>query len=182
MRSEGVEPIRLHASADKVHLLGGWTRFNANDEPILENRVTYILTRIDGSWGIQARFGTDSWIGHEVESTTKNALNLVERFIEHLGKNDLSASAECCRLPLTVVGIGKVTTATSADDVVSLLGNYRDRGVQLISANAVQTGTRGAIVEVNTKLNDGSEETKLVVIGERDDRWSIAGVSRFTPP
>ena len=57
VRTQGVEPVRLHESDDMVHLLGGWTRYNKDDEPIVSNRVTYLLTRLDTGWGIQARFG-----------------------------------------------------------------------------------------------------------------------------
>ena len=60
VRTRGREPVRLHESADRVLLLGGWTRFNSDDEPILWNRVTYILTRLGDSWGIQARFALGS--------------------------------------------------------------------------------------------------------------------------
>ena len=51
VRTRGVEPVRLHESADKVHLAAGWTRYDAEDEPILSNRVTYILTRVEGILG-----------------------------------------------------------------------------------------------------------------------------------
>ncbi len=64
VRTDGIEPVRTHESADKVHLADGWTRYTAAGERILSNRVTYVLTRIDGSWGIQARFGVDSLDGH----------------------------------------------------------------------------------------------------------------------
>ena len=76
VRSRGIEPTRLHESADKVHLAAGWTRYNAADEPILSNRVTYILTRLDGSWGIQARFGVDSFT--EGENTDESAAAAVD--------------------------------------------------------------------------------------------------------
>ena len=51
VRTGGIEPTRLHESADKVHLAGGRTRYNASDQPILSNRVSYILTRLVGHTG-----------------------------------------------------------------------------------------------------------------------------------
>ena len=39
VRSVGVDPVRIHESADKVHLAGGWTRYNAQDEPSMRVRM-----------------------------------------------------------------------------------------------------------------------------------------------
>ena len=102
VRTRGLEPMRLHESSDRVLLLGGWTRFNADDEPILWNRVTYILTKpgglhggtppatgecpncltrqrsgkappAEGSWGIQARFALGTYDGSDDEVRTNLA-------------------------------------------------------------------------------------------------------------
>ncbi|MCY3858845.1 MAG: hypothetical protein OXG25_08045 [Gammaproteobacteria bacterium] len=179
VRSEGVPPRRLHESVDKVHLLGGWTRFNVDGDPILENRVTYILTRLDGSWGIQARFGVDSYAGHEIEETTVATERLAKQFVTHVAEGDLTACAKLCRLPLTVVHIGNVITATSESDIVELLRSYSGRGINLKRAKAVQTGTRGAVVEVVTEFNDGERESGIVVVGKQHDKWLIAGTSKI---
>ena len=178
VRSEGVTPRRLHESDEKVHLLGGWTRFNAEDNPILENRVTYILTRIEDSWGIQARFGVDSYVGYEVEETTAAVEELVGRFVSHIAEDNLTACATLCRLPLTVVHVGNVITATNESEVIELLQGYSGRGITLTRAEAVQTGTRGAVVEVITQFSDGQEESGIVVVGRQDNQWLIAGTSK----
>ena len=59
--TRGRDPVRLHESPNKVHLVGGWTRYNADDNPILWNRVTYIVTKPADSWGIQARFALGTY-------------------------------------------------------------------------------------------------------------------------
>ena len=69
MRSAGIEPVRLHQSGDEEHLLGGWTRYNAAGDPILANRITYMLTRAGGSGGLQARFGAGFLAGSDDEET-----------------------------------------------------------------------------------------------------------------
>ncbi len=180
VRSEGVTPRRLHESTQKVHLLGGWTRFNAENNPILENRVTYILTKIEGSWGIQARFGVDSFMGYKVEETTAAVEDVAKEFVVHVGEGNLSACAKLCRLPLTVVHVGNVITATSETDIVELLQGYSGRGISLKRARAVQTGSNGAVVEVVTEFSDGEEEIGIVVVGKQQDRWSIAGTSKIS--
>ena len=44
-----------HASADKVHIAGQFSRFRADGSRIAAFPTIYIVTRIDGHWGIQAR-------------------------------------------------------------------------------------------------------------------------------
>ena len=180
VRSEGVAPRRLHEFSDKVHLLGGWTRFNAEGKPILENSVTYILTKIEGSWGIQARFGVDSFTAFDVEKTAVAAEEIAKRFVENVSEAKLNACAKLCRLPLTVVHIGNVITALTESEVVRLLEDYTGRGITLKRAKAVQTGAAGAIVEVVTEFSDGEEETGIVVVGKQDEQWLIAGTSKIS--
>ena len=74
VRTHRIDPVRIHESEHKVHLAGGWTRYDKNDEPILSNRVTYILTQIlKGTWKIQARFGLDSLNALEDSSYSPDA-------------------------------------------------------------------------------------------------------------
>ena len=102
VRTRGRQPTRLHESSDRVHLVGGWTRYNAADAPILWNRVTYIVTRpaglhgstpppmegtatlphasavgeaspAEGSWGIQARFALGAYDGRDDEAAAESA-------------------------------------------------------------------------------------------------------------
>ena len=45
----------LHSSEDKVHLYIQWTRYDKDDGPLLTHQALWIMTRIDGRWGAQAR-------------------------------------------------------------------------------------------------------------------------------
>ena len=74
VRTRGRQPDRLHESANRVLLVGGWTRLNAADEPIPWNRVTYILTRLGDSWGIQARFALGAYDGSDDASAANLAV------------------------------------------------------------------------------------------------------------
>jgi len=53
------EPEIVHAGADRFHIAGGWTRYTKENAPILSTYVTYVVTRIGASWGIQSRFAVD---------------------------------------------------------------------------------------------------------------------------
>ena len=45
----------LHSSEDKVHLYIQWTRHDKDAQPLLTHQALWIMTRIDGRWGAQAR-------------------------------------------------------------------------------------------------------------------------------
>ena len=45
----------IHASADKVHFAVQFSRWRADGSLIGRYRSIYIVTRLDGRWGIQAR-------------------------------------------------------------------------------------------------------------------------------
>lgn len=179
VRSEGIEPERIQESDSKVHLAGGWTRFNAQNQPILENRVTYILTRIEDSWGIQARLGIDSFTDGVVDETEREATAVVEDFVAQLGKNQVDACAKLCRYPLTVVRIGDVITASEEHQVADLLASYVGQHVRAQKIKAVQTRDRAAVVQVETQLQNGSIEQGVVLVAKVADNWRIAATSHI---
>ena len=180
VRSRGIEPVRLHASANKVHLAGGWTRFNIDDEPILSNRVTYVLTRLEGSWGIQARFGTDSFDeNHSYE--TAAAVSVVERFHAALGRNDFEACARLCGYPLTEVGIGEVQQFEDAATAQERFAAMTDRD-EATGIRAVQTGALGVVVGVTACGESGQSVHSVFLVGNREDQWRIVGISAITDP
>ena len=45
----------LHSSEDKVHLYIQWTRYDKDDGPLLTHQALWIMTKVDGRWGAQAR-------------------------------------------------------------------------------------------------------------------------------
>lgn len=50
----------LAVSPSKIHASAQWCRYDAAGERILPNNVSYVITKVVGRWGIQARFGVDS--------------------------------------------------------------------------------------------------------------------------
>lgn len=45
----------LHSSASKVHVYIQWTRYDAMDLLLATHKALWILTKVDGRWGVQAR-------------------------------------------------------------------------------------------------------------------------------
>ena len=180
VRSVGVEPVRVHESADKVHLAGGWTRYNAGDEPILRNRVTYILTRIDGSWGIQARFGTDSFReGEEVDASAP--IGVVREHLDRMAAGDFDAAGSSASHPLVDVGIGRVDRYGGHAEVVEGLATAAAKPGSVQDIRAVQAGSDGAVVAATWEDTDGGRVQAVFVVGRPEGAWRIGGRSIIAP-
>jgi len=179
VRTQGIEPVRLHESADMVHLLGGWTRFNAADEPIRKNRVAYLLTRLEGGWGIQARFGIDTWLEDaDVSAQAQAALEVVQGAIEAGSAGDFQAHAGLCHFPLTVVAPGQVIQIPTREALIEFESARVGEGPAQVDAavRAVQAGRTA--VNAAVELNVGGRTTKeLVLVTLRGGRWAITAAS-----
>ena len=174
VRSVGVDPIRIHESADKVHLAGGWTRYNAKDEPILSNRVTYILTRIEGSWGIQARFGTDSFTeGEALDSSAP--LGVVAAHLENWAAGDLGAATETLIYPFTNVGVGRVDRYGNASEVAGKLHVEAPRTVG--DVHAVWEGKAGVVAAATWQTDEGATCQAVFLVARQESGWRMAAAS-----
>ncbi len=183
VRTRGREPVRLHESSDRVLLVGGWTRFNAEDEPILWNRVTYILTRPGDSWGIQGRFALGTYDGRDDDAQThlaaEAATGVVRRYYDALAKGDGDACAGLCRFPMIDVGIGE---AARIENGIEMAQRVSRQTTQFINLNitAAQSGPKGVNVAVTADHAAGGGEQTIVVVGRDSGTWRIAGISRRT--
>ena len=100
--TNGHEPELLHEAEDRAHIVGGWTRVDAQDKAVLVNRVTYIVTRTDAGWGIQCRFGTDAGTAQssgETEAAHARAVALVEDYIDAYNDRDWQQCASLMATP-----------------------------------------------------------------------------------
>lgn len=180
--TRGREPVRLHESSDRVLLLGGWTRFNAEDEPILWNRVTYILTRRGDSWGIQARFALGAYDGSgdeaQADLAAEAATGVVRRYYDALAKGDGDACAGTCRFPMVDVGVGHATRIESGIELAQQVSRLATQFVNL-NITAVQSGPKGVNVAVTADYASGGGEQTIVVVGRASETWQIAGISRM---
>ena len=182
VRTLGREPIRLHETSDRVHLVGGWTRLNANDEPTLWNRVTYILTKPDDSWGVQARFALGSYDGQDDEVATRSAAEAatsqVQRYYDALDKNDGNTCAGLCRFPMFEVGVGEVTRIENGTELIQRVIQGTSQ-IDNLNIGAIQSGADGVNVAVTATYASGLSEQSLLVVGRKADSWQIAGISRI---
>jgi hypothetical protein len=108
----------LHVSNSKVHAAGQYTRYTAEGKKIMTNDVTYIITRINDTWGIQSRFGIDLFDEStssldEVESL---ASKVIEDSVSATNARDCENLADLLNYPSLEVGTGVVNTWKSAQE------------------------------------------------------------------
>jgi hypothetical protein len=174
VRTEGIEPEVVQRAENQVHLAGGWTRYNAGGEPILTNRVSYILTRLDEGWGIQARFGIDSWREDaDTSAEARAALELSERSIEIVNAGDRDGYRGLFNYPLTQVGVGGVAVVERPEDMRFL---FADDPAISADLRVVHAGTRGVTVAADLRGTDLALD-ELVLVTLSEGRWGIQAVS-----
>ncbi len=174
VRSEGVEPERVHACADMVHLAGGWTRYNAEDEAILENRVVYILTRLDGSWGIQARFACGAAFPWRTVDDP-GPVDTVRQYCEALQTGDHDRREDLIRYPLTLVGVGSVRRFGDAAAFRRTLGT--PTGGLPSTVRLVENGSAGATVAATFGSDSDNRVQMLFLVGRHAGSCRIVAMS-----
>ena len=172
-----MEPARLHQSSEKVHLAAGWTRYNADGAPILSNRVTYIVTLVGGSWGIQARFGTDFPDENETAESAEAAVGTVRKFVEALGSDDLASCARLARYPFTDVGVGEVHQLGDETALEEWIESTARISGSVQDVAAAQVGTNGVNVAVSYDRKSRRALNGLYLVAKGEGLWRIAGYS-----
>lgn len=169
--TRGRAPVRWHETDNRVLLVGGWTRFNEQDKPILHNRVTYIVTRPGDTWGIQSRFSVGTWDGGddsaEADPAADVAMQIVRDYLDALSTGGIDRCARLCRLPLVQVGIGKVIRMQDQDDIGRYLRSQAS-SFSNIDIKPAQKGPTGVNVAVSADRADGKRVDLFVL-----DRKSV---------
>ena len=176
VRTEGIEPQVIQSARDKVHLAGGWIRYNAENEPILSNRVVYVLTRVQGLWGVQARFAcgaTATW------KTVKDRDpgNLIKRFLLRLRDGVEGACAQLCRYPFIVVGTANVRRFESETLLIKSLPQLNLTSNEIDEIKSVQCGQQGANVAVSFTTHDGRSGSVVCLTASKDRDHRLAAIS-----
>ena len=182
VRTQGITPRVIYASADKVHLAGGWTRHRADDSEIISNRVLYVLSNTDEGWGIQARFGVDFHSrGENLEAQETAALAALGRLMATLEPGEVEEWLTCFHYPLTLVGApGEVSVVDDADAMRAAYGDWAGQALPInYTADVIAAGQNGVTLSQSIKRGDDSFHQAFLV-AERDGDWKILAVSAIT--
>ena len=158
----GADPEVIGSSDAKAHIAGGWTRYTVSDEPILTNKVCYIVTRVEGKWGIQSRFGTDPGNDgvEQTESESVSALDHVSGFLQAIASKDGSTDRFISD-EFFVIGVGAVRRVKRGEDL--LMEGMHDPQLRVI-----QSGPSSITV---CALEHGHEA--LIYAVRQENEWKI---------
>jgi hypothetical protein len=181
--SEWVTREVLQVGTDKVHASGTWRRYAADDKPLAGSDITYIITRQNGHWGVQARFAAGV-TGLEDGARSTNsaaALKAVTAFFDAWNSHDLARLAGAIHCPHVRVADGSVEISRTAADFQSGPEPGRQRTwfqTRLDSSRVVQVTATGAnIVVAFSRLGrDGrvlSTDEGVFLAVVRDGVWKI---------
>lgn len=172
--TDGVDPEVLQVGDDRAHIRGGWTRFTADNEPILTNYVTYIATRVPSGWGIQSRFGIDGGVA----SADDAILAAVDEFVASLATGDSNDVAQAMHLPNVRVGVGAVDRFEDRTAIVKSLDVEPIPALENVSRSIVYGGVDAATIVVAGDCAGGRFQG-LFFLSRVDERWGVQARSTF---
>jgi len=165
----GAEPEVLHVSPSKVHIRGGWTRYNSDEEPILTNYVTYIVTLVEKHWRIQCRFGVDPGPDGETPETASAALAVLERALGSMDSGDPAGAAELFNYPHFNIDPRDIRSFARAADVAPSLPSG---DVEPSNLRALQSGPNSVSMAFDAKIS-GRDMQGIALATERQGHWGI---------
>ena len=178
VRTQGLDPERIHESEQMVLLSGGWTRRRADDSPIVSNRVLYTLTRQGDGWGIQARFGIDSFEpDSDQEELAGAAIRAAARRQAARRDGDLESWLGGFHFPLTaVLAPGRVVVAEDAEQLRAQSRIWTaDAGPDHGRTRVIAAGATGALLSQHPATGS-SAGRQAALLAWRDGAWGSLAV------
>lgn len=175
-RSVEREPEIVHAGARCAHIAGGWTRYTKDNEPILSTFVTYVLTSVEGTWGVQARFAVDPGPSGLTSEHAETAVAVVRRYLDCWNAGRFAEAAKGLNYPAVQVHPGQLVVWRSEAEHAAWLAGRPRREVGITGARVVQAGPTA--VNLSLRLSDdGREVDTLVLVTLRDGHWGFQAES-----
>ena len=169
----------LHKSPNKLHVAGQWSRYDADGNKILSTPITYIVTKLDGNWGIQSRFGSDYAGDDDTSGFETRVFRLYETFIAHYNNGNIEACAELLNYPHFRIEPGELNEITEPKQFQKGADHIQVDGLM-----AIQTGHKSANLAVDiTITQNGATSIRQGVINvtEREGHLGIQAISLLDP-
>ncbi len=142
----------IHTSPEKIHVAGQWSRYDAKGTVIHINPVVYVVTRVEGVWGIQSRFGSDhAEPDHDSSGLEDRTFKLIEDFTHHFNNNNVRACAELLNYPHYSIGVGQITEQLAPDEF-----KITENKISIESLQALQTGVKSINAGLDITLQKAS--------------------------
>ena len=191
VRTEFAELRPIHEGEQKAHIAGRWGRVDAEGNKIRRNLVTYVATRVDGHWGIQARFGAGAPVTEELqESNAEIAIAKVEEYMTAFNARDPQAWASTLHFPHLRLASGEVVVTETKEEFVANMDfdAFAERFGWHHSAwdeiEAIQVAENAANVALTFSRYNAAGEVistfnTLYLVTKDNDRWGIRARSSF---
>jgi hypothetical protein len=187
--SEWVLREVVQVGEDKVHAWGAWQRYTADGKPLAGSDITYIITRIGGRWGVQARFaaGVTGVTAEERNASAGAAMAAVTAFFSAWNAHDAARLAAAIHYPHVRVADGQVEIWRTAQDFLAGREPGRQRTwyqTRVDSTRVVQITANGVniLVSFSRLGRDGSVLSKdegVFLVVRRDGAWKVQARSTF---
>jgi hypothetical protein len=176
----------LHVSDSKVHAAGQYTRYTAEGEKIMTNDVTYIITRINDTWGIQSRFGIDLFdeSTSNIDEVDSLASKVIEGSVSATNAKDCENLADLLNYPSLEIDTGVVKTWNSPQEFCQQdhwMPMSIDTGwhhCDLDSVKVIQKSTIAVNMEV--EMSHYNEENRIIATSQsiyfltfKEQHWGI---------
>ena len=188
---EELRPI--HEGNTKAHIAGRWGRVDAAGNKIRRNLVTYIATRVDGKWGIQARFGAGAPLPEDQAKPIADiAIAKVEEYMTAFNARDPVAWAATLNYPHLRIASGELQVWKTEEDFAGGMDfdafaerfGWDHSGWDEIEA--IQVAENGANVALTFSRYNADDEVistfnTLYLVTNENGRWGIRARSSFAP-
>lgn len=179
----------IHITCDKAHIAALYHRYNKQGDIIRTTRVTYLVTKLDERWGVQARFGAGE--PHETEAERRRAeaaaLEAVDRYLNafYRGKSSDWASTLC--YPFVNVRVGGLDEIKGPEDAARYDRSrfdmqFREGRPTWKSLCVIQSGSDGVnvVVEIDRRDLNGqllASLSGLYLVTNLQGKWGVIGRS-----
>jgi hypothetical protein len=187
--SEWVTREVLQIGVDKIHASGTWQRYTADDQPLAGSDITYILTRQNGRWGVQARFAAGVNGADEKTRATnaKTALQAVTAFFDAWNSHDVNRLAAALHYPHVRIADGGIEIWRTPADYLAGPEPGRQRTwfqTRIDASRVVQATATGVNMVVSFSRVDRtgavlSKDEGVFLAVSRDGVWKVQARSTF---
>jgi hypothetical protein len=181
--TEWVSRDVLQVDAAKVHVAGVWQRFAADGRPLATSAITYIVTLIDGRWGIQARFaaGAGTIDAAAADRNGAAARDAVEAFFTAWNAHDAAALASAIHYPHVRIADGQVEVGPTREAFLQGPEPGRQRTwyrTRVDEVRVAQVTANGANLTVRfTRLGRDeialAQDVGVFLVTLRDGAWKV---------
>ncbi len=181
--SEWVSREVLQVGVDKVHIAGSWRRYTASDQPQASSAIAYVVTLVEGRWGVQSRFaaGTSLLAPSAAAPVDAAAQAALTAFIAAWNAHDPAAVAAAIHYPHVRIADGAVEVWRNPEQFLAGSEPGRQRTwhrTRVDHVRVVQVTANGVnmVVSLSRLGRDGvvlSADEGLFLASLRDGVWKI---------